>query len=209
MLVDDSYALTLDQLTAEVARLLQANDLSDSHPDNRISAVPDMRTIRYYTSLGLLDRPTIMGRVAQYNRRHVLQLLAIKALQRAARPLSEIQEKLYGLGEAELEAVISASISISSSKGISSKSVFSNKAGVFNKVGVSDRAPSSKEVNTAPSLANSLCPVYWREITIEPGLKILAEQNWNGAIDSSVLEQKIRAAVEALKLTAPERKGRE
>ncbi len=94
MIVNDSYALTIDELSQEVARLLKAHDLFDSHQDNRVSPTPDMRTIRYYSSLGLIDRPLIVGRVAKYSRRHLLQILAIKTLQKNARPLSEIQERL-------------------------------------------------------------------------------------------------------------------
>ncbi len=44
-------------------------------------------------------------------------------------------------------------------------------------------------------------PVYWREIVIAPGLKIMADQDWSAA-DYSTLEHKIRAAIEALNQTA-------
>ena len=175
MLVNDSYALTIDQLSQEVARLLKEQDLEGSHQDNRVSPTPDMRTIRYYSSLGLLDRPSIVGRVAKYNRRHLLQILAIKTLQKNARPLSEIQERLYGLSEAELEAVIEASI------------------------------PPAQE---SPERVNKevLRPTYWREIVIAPGLKIMADQSFTD-IDQSTIEHKIRAAIEALRHTAPGANG--
>jgi DNA-binding transcriptional MerR regulator len=178
MIVNNTYALTIDELSEEVTRLLKANDLFDSHQDNRISASPDMRTIRYYSGLGLIDRPSIVGRVAKYNRRHILQILAIKTLQKAARPLSEIQERLYGLSEAELEAMIASSMSLS-------------------------KEPNVRANNEA------MRPVYWREIVIQPGLKIMAEQSWSppGDMDLSLLEQKIKAAIESLKLTAPGANG--
>ncbi|MFN0251818.1 MAG: MerR family transcriptional regulator [Kofleriaceae bacterium] len=55
-------------------------------------AVPDERTIRYYATLGLLDRPVAMrGRTALYNARHLAQVVAIKRLQLMGRSLSEIQ----------------------------------------------------------------------------------------------------------------------
>jgi DNA-binding transcriptional MerR regulator len=63
----------------------------------RVRAVPDARTIRYYTTLGLIDRPAEMrGRVAYYGRRHVLQLVCIKRLQAEGLSLDEVQLKLTG-----------------------------------------------------------------------------------------------------------------
>jgi DNA-binding transcriptional MerR regulator len=54
--------------------------------------VPDERTVRYYVTLALLDRPSAMrGRTALYGPRHVAQVVAIKRLQTMGRSLSEIQ----------------------------------------------------------------------------------------------------------------------
>ena len=77
-------------------------------PDNRrIRAMPDVRTLRYYTQLGLLDRPiAFRGRTALYGRRHLLQVLAVKRLQFSGRSLEQIQEDLYGADAASLEQVV-------------------------------------------------------------------------------------------------------
>jgi DNA-binding transcriptional MerR regulator len=48
------------------------------------------------------------GREARYTERHVLQILAIKALQVASINLSEIQARLYGKSDPELEAIVKA-----------------------------------------------------------------------------------------------------
>src|SRR5438552_3672254 len=103
-----SASWTLEELSNEVARRLAELGLLEAQADGRVSAVPDARTVRYYTTLGVLDRPAIAGRQARYGRRHLLQLLAIKALQGASLPLGEIQARLYGRSEAELEATIAA-----------------------------------------------------------------------------------------------------
>lgn len=64
---------------------------------------PNRRTIRYYTTLGLLDRPAEMrGRTAYYGRRHVLQLVAIKRLQARRLSLGEIQQVLVGTDDRAL-----------------------------------------------------------------------------------------------------------
>ena len=60
--------------------------------NGQIRAVPDERTIRYYGTLGLLDRPIAMrGRTALYGRRHLAQVVAIKRLQTTGSSLAEIQ----------------------------------------------------------------------------------------------------------------------
>ena len=101
-------SLSLPELSAEVAVALSRLGLLGAAPDARVSPAPDARTVRYYTTLGLLDRPAIVGRQARYRQRHLLQLLAIKGLQKRALPLAEIQERLYGRSDAELEALIEA-----------------------------------------------------------------------------------------------------
>ena len=97
--------MSLEELSQEVAQRLSDRFLGQAR-DQRVSALPDARTIRYYTTLGLLDRPIISGRQARYNHRHVLQLLAVKALQNRQMPLAQVQEKLYGLNEKELSALL-------------------------------------------------------------------------------------------------------
>src|SRR6267378_745075 len=92
---------TLDELCDQVAQAL-ARD-APAALDGRVREVPDRRTLRYYTTLGLLDRPAEMrGRTAYYGRRHLLQLVAIKRLQARGLSLAEVQERLVGIGHAAL-----------------------------------------------------------------------------------------------------------
>ncbi|MEO7363650.1 MAG: MerR family transcriptional regulator [Gemmatimonadaceae bacterium] len=71
--------------------------------DQRIQAVPDGRTLRFYQSTGLIDRPVRYdGRVARYARRHLLQLLAVRALQSEGQSLAQIQTSLAGATDDEL-----------------------------------------------------------------------------------------------------------
>ena len=75
----------------------------DGPPNGRVRDVPDQRTIRYYTTLGLLDRAAEMrGRTALYGRRHLLQLVAIKKLQAQGQTLAEVQRALTGQTDAGL-----------------------------------------------------------------------------------------------------------
>lgn len=151
---------TLEQFSEGVAEELRTRNLLGASHDGRVSAAPDARTIRYYTTLGLLDRPKIAGRDARYNRRHLLQIVAIKALQALGLPLSEIQARLYGRSNEELEALLEAA---------------------------SGQVP-----------ATEYHPLVWRELAIEPGLKILAEEGWAPHIDSETLIERMREALSVL-----------
>jgi len=100
----DEPLWTLRELTAEVAAQLARNYQAT---DNRqVRAIPDERSVRYYTTLGLVDRPAAMrGRTALYGRRHLAQLVAIKRLQSLGKPLGEIQQLLPALDDATLSRV--------------------------------------------------------------------------------------------------------
>jgi DNA-binding transcriptional MerR regulator len=81
---------TLPELVSEVAARIAA---LPPPRNGQVRAIPDERTIRYYATIGLLDRPASMrGRTALYARRHVAQVVAIKRLQTMGRSLSEIQD---------------------------------------------------------------------------------------------------------------------
>jgi len=93
---------TIDELGAAVSAALAEG--YDGPPNGRVRDVPDRRTIRYYTTLGLLDRPAEMkGRTALYGRRHLLQLVAIKQLQARGQSLAEVQRALVGQSDRALE----------------------------------------------------------------------------------------------------------
>jgi DNA-binding transcriptional MerR regulator len=160
MIVKERF--TLEELSSKMVGFLKEYELLDLQEDGRVSDVPDARTIRYYTSLGLVDRPFIEARQAYYGKRQILQLLAIKALQTRHLPLSEIQARLYGKTERELESILKASLS---RQGVDTESVQ---------------------------------PLLWREITLEPGLKLLADENWKPADTASNLEERFRHAIDVL-----------
>jgi hypothetical protein len=98
-----STRFPIDDLRTLVARALQGGSYSPAE-SKRIRAVPDTRTIRYYTTLGLIDRPAEMrGRTALYEPQHVMQIVAIKRLQAANQSLSDIQSRLLGITTKQLK----------------------------------------------------------------------------------------------------------
>lgn len=96
---DELY--TLEQLSERVADLLAAD--YNGQQSGRVRELPNGRTIRWYTTIGLVDRPlATRGRVALYGERHALQLAAIKKLQAQGLALAEVQERLLGVSDARL-----------------------------------------------------------------------------------------------------------
>ncbi|HMG53214.1 MAG TPA: MerR family transcriptional regulator [Kofleriaceae bacterium] len=91
---------TLPELVAEVATRIAA---LPAPRNGQVRAIPDERTVRYYATLGLLDRPSVMrGRTALYGQRHAAQVVAIKRLQTMGRSLSDIQQLWSTLDDATL-----------------------------------------------------------------------------------------------------------
>jgi DNA-binding transcriptional MerR regulator len=156
----ETKELALEDLAREAERWLAREGLIGAQEDGRVAPAPDPRTIRYYASLGLLDRPSVAGREARYGRRHVLQLVAIKALQARGMALGEIQRELYGASNSELETLLK-------------------------EVG---RRRKPVEVHARS----------WREVVIEPGLKLMVEEGWSPRTDRAALEERIRAALAAV-----------
>ena len=92
----------IDELAERAATALVASGTVP--PSARVSALPDRRMLRYYTTIGLLDRPVeIRGRTAYYGRRHLLQIVAVKRLQAAGASLAEVQRRLAGASTTDLE----------------------------------------------------------------------------------------------------------
>src|SRR5205807_3437706 len=140
--------MILEDLSERVARELGERGLLGAAADGRVSDAPDARTVRYYTTLGLLDRPRIDGRQARYGERHLLQLLAIKALQAVDLPLAGIQQRLYGRSDAELKALVDM------------------------------LAAQAREHATAKAREAPVPALRLREIAVEPGVRLIVEEGW-------------------------------
>jgi MerR-like DNA binding protein len=95
---------TLDQLVARVAEALAADDVRA--PNGRVREVPDARALRWYATIGLLDRPSAFrGRSALYGPRHLLQAVAVKRRQAEGMALAQIQAELSGATDTMLHRV--------------------------------------------------------------------------------------------------------
>jgi DNA-binding transcriptional MerR regulator len=93
----------IDELAERAAAALDG--ATSPAASGRVTPLPDRRMLRYYTTLGLLDRPELRGRVAYYGRRHLLQVVAIKRLQAGGATLAQVQEALAGAPTSTLERI--------------------------------------------------------------------------------------------------------
>ena len=94
-----SASWTIRELCQQVEDQLAEDD---APANGQVRAVPDERSVRYYTTLGLLDRPTLRGRTAIYGARHLAQLVAIKRYQSEGKTLAEIQQMLPAMDDHSL-----------------------------------------------------------------------------------------------------------
>jgi len=95
---------TLDELAERVGTALAVD--YHGQASGRVRPVPDRRAIRWYTTIGLIDRPVAhRGRTALYGPRHLLQLVAVKRLQARGLPLVSIQQELAGATDTQLARV--------------------------------------------------------------------------------------------------------
>jgi DNA-binding transcriptional MerR regulator len=100
----DEARWTLDELAERVDAALAVD--YPGQPSGRVRDVPDRRAIRWYTTIGLIDRPAAhRGRTAFYGPRHLLQLVAVKRLQARGLPLVAIQQELAGATDTQLARV--------------------------------------------------------------------------------------------------------
>lgn len=115
---------SVDELIRRAAQALADGDVRSAN--GRVTPLPDQRLIRWYATIGLVDRPlssqersdrplssqgpsdrplSSQGRSAQYGPRHLLQLVAIKRRQAEGRTLADIQVELAGAPDATLAGI--------------------------------------------------------------------------------------------------------
>jgi hypothetical protein len=94
----------LVELVGRAAQVLADADVRA--PNGRVTELPDARTIRWYATIGLVDKPGgFRGRTALYGHRHLLQIVAVKRMQARGMALAEIQAQLAGATEATLRRI--------------------------------------------------------------------------------------------------------
>lgn len=137
---------TLPGLAAEVGRWCAA--MPNRSADDRVASTADERTLRYYQSIGLLDRPLRYdGRQAIYGHRHLLQALSAKALQARGYTLAQVQRALAGASTTLLEEAVAEALG-----------------------GAAPEQPPPAGPNVAPPVPPRASPTPWASFALAPGV---------------------------------------
>ncbi len=80
--------------------------------NNKVTERVNPRTIRHYTSLGLIDEPHKSGKYAQYNYRHLLQILLVKKLLSQGYGTTTIDCLLTAKSDRELENLLTGGVEL-------------------------------------------------------------------------------------------------
>lgn|SRR5215470_13458941 len=191
---------TLDELVQLASQALSVD--YDGPPSARVRDVPDRRSVRWYVTRGLVDRPATNGRNALYGRRHLLQLVAIKRLQAQGRSLAEIQAELAGAPDraldqlARLDPGLPAAAPAQPVPDQSQNTVGRTRFWVDRPATPSPSAPTDADHALPPA------PTTWplRAIELSPGITLLVDPARTTAADPDAVRH---AARQLLDLLAP------
>jgi DNA-binding transcriptional MerR regulator len=167
--------LTLEELAAEVRARISRFDIK--HANGQVSPLPDARTLRFYTSVGLMDDPIgIRDRRAIYGERHVHQAVAVKRLQAEDLSLKQIRPILAGLPTKRLEAIAEGKIPAEAAPSIERRVDPPAAGGAGGAAGAGSRirprarlrAARQPEVLTAVPLGNGVTVLIPTRAPLEP-----------------------------------------
>lgn len=151
--------LTLPSLLEAVRELLPR--MVGRQVRYRVTDLPTERTLRYYISQGLVDRPSGQrGTAALYGYRHLLQVLAVKYLQSQYLPLRKIKGLLRGRSNRELEQLLPESRAHRASLDTILKKVD----------GAAAEAVTPRGRGGRPAAAGA--EQRWRRVVVTPGLEL-------------------------------------
>ncbi|MFC7548730.1 MerR family transcriptional regulator [Plantactinospora sp. GCM10030261] len=143
---------TIDELADQVDAALAGGSYQGT-PDGRVRDRPNARAIRWYATIGLLDRPAeIRGRTAYYGLRHLLQLVAVKRRQAAGHSIAEIQAELAGAPDRVLAGIAELPAALPRTGPAADASPRRTRSG---RAASQDRATPSASVTTGGSAAGS------------------------------------------------------
>lgn len=194
----------LDELVRRSRRLLAL--LPDGEGDSRrVRWQPNERLVRYYTTLGLLDRPAeLRGRTAYYRDRHLLQLLAIKTLQARGQSLQAVQARLAGQPDAALAALLGLPPDWlerldAGERGVAEEALRIAGSQVAEPAPVADaarfweRSPGPTAPSTSSMMAPALPVAELLAVTLAPGARLLIDRGRYPELDVDRLWEAARA----------------
>lgn len=160
---------TIQELVERAEQALQTDYVGQWN--RRVRDLPSLRTIRLYTTLGLLDRPVLRGRTGYYGPRHLMQLVAIKRLQSEGLTLSEVQTRLLGLTDetlADIAKVPPQLLREEASESLSPNSSSRRQTAFWKQAPLIKETPSQVETASLPVR-------HWQSVELAEGVHLLIE----------------------------------
>ena len=97
---------------ADVVNQLLPEFLAIDSGNNKVKEQINPRLIRHYTSLGLIDEPHKSGKYAQYDYRHLLQILLVRKLLSQGYGTTTIDRLIKAKSSAELESLLAGGVEL-------------------------------------------------------------------------------------------------
>ena len=197
----------LDELVQRSRRLLALLPTGEGD-SRRVRWQPDTRLVRYYSTLGLLDRPAeLRGRTAYYRDRHLLQLLAIKTLQARGLSLHTVQTELAGLPDTALAGLIGLPADWAERLTDQGAAPVAGRVAALAPAPAMphlarfwERAPAESTSGTSPVLALPMTELL--AITLAPGVQLLIDRRHYPDLDVNSLWDAGRALCDRLQAAA-------
>jgi DNA-binding transcriptional MerR regulator len=141
----------------------------------KVTDIPTARTIRFYTTNSLVDKPAARaGANALYGYRHLLQILAIKFLQSQYLPLVKIKSLVENADNRELELLIPGIAPVTAThRGLAREDQRITARSLLPRAGVVDSASrGSGEVAVESVGTGSALIDTWHRIEVGPGIEL-------------------------------------
>lgn len=190
---------TLDELVQLAGQALSVD--YDGPPSARVRDVPDRRSVRWYVTRGLVDRPATSGRNALYGRRHLLQLVAIKRLQAQGRSLAEIQAELTGATDRTLDQLARLDPGLPTAAPLNPPTTAEpQNAGGRTRFWVDRPVTSHPPAPTGADRALPPAPTTWplRAIELSPGITLLVDPARTAAADPDAVRHAAQPLLDLL-----------
>ncbi|MBW1701305.1 MAG: MerR family transcriptional regulator [Deltaproteobacteria bacterium] len=149
---------SIDELVEHAAQMIQL--FVPKQERYKVTDYPDVRTVRFYTTRGLMDKPhRYSGQQAVYRVKHLIQLIVIKYLQSQYLSIKKVAEMINGLSQEELLIIID----------LPKKGDF--KSAYLEPVS-QNKKPSSRKSLKVKKIRNSISELVWNHFTIESGFEV-------------------------------------
>lgn len=165
----------IDELVEQANRAAQASSPGDADEVN-------VRLVRHYASIKLIDEPGKLGKEARYGARHLRQILLVRKLLSSGYGTAAIGEFARQATNEQLDQLVAGRLELT---------IKSNPALEYLQQ-IRNRQPNAKP-NAA--VVSDGC---YHKLTLEPGLEIHVEQGFKSSTDMIRLMAKFQSAMSNL-----------